>query len=50
MVFATKPALAKTLISCTSMPWRISWHRWTTRALLAHTFLAVADAAERGIQ
>jgi len=26
--------------------WR-SWHRWTTLAMLAHAFLAVATAAER---
>jgi SRSO17 transposase len=25
-----------------------SWHRWTTLAMLAHAFLAVATAAERG--
>jgi hypothetical protein len=24
-----------------------SWHRWTTRAMLAHAFLAVACATER---
>ena len=24
-----------------------SWHRWTTLAMLAHAFLAVATAAER---
>jgi SRSO17 transposase len=27
-----------------------SWHRWTTPALLAHAFLAVATAAERDAQ
>jgi hypothetical protein len=26
-----------------------SWHRWTTLAMLAHAFLAVATAAERDI-
>jgi hypothetical protein len=25
----------------------VSWHRWTTLALFAHAFLAVATAAER---
>ena len=29
--------------------WR-SWHRWTTLAMLAHAFLAVATATERDIQ
>ena len=29
--------------------WR-SWHRWTTLAMLAHAFLAVATAAEREAQ
>jgi SRSO17 transposase len=29
--------------------WR-SWHRWTTLAMLAHAFLAVATAIERDIQ
>ena len=29
--------------------WR-SWHRWTTLAMLAHAFLAVATAAERDTQ
>jgi SRSO17 transposase len=27
-----------------------SWHRWTTLAMLAHAFLAVATATERGTQ
>jgi SRSO17 transposase len=27
-----------------------SWHRWTTLAMLAHAFLAVATATERGIR
>jgi hypothetical protein len=27
-----------------------SWHRWTTLAMLAHAFLAVATAAERDHQ
>jgi SRSO17 transposase len=27
-----------------------SWHRWTTLAMLAHAFLAVATAAQRDIQ
>jgi hypothetical protein len=27
-----------------------SWHRWTTLAMLAHAFLAVTTAIERGIQ
>ncbi|MDT5131565.1 MAG: hypothetical protein QOE41_876 [Mycobacterium sp.] len=29
--------------------WR-SWHRWTTLAMLAHAFLAVATAIERDVQ
>jgi len=28
----------------------VSWHRWTTLAMLAHAFLAVATAAERDTQ
>jgi SRSO17 transposase len=28
----------------------VSWHRWTTLAMLAHAFLAVASAAERVTQ
>ena len=41
---ATKGLAAS--ISTRSARWR-SWYRWTTLAMLAHAFLAVATAVER---
>src|SRR6516225_8143795 len=44
--YSPRPVPLRNLVAVAGQRWR-SWHRWTTLAMLAHAFLAVACAIER---